>query len=90
MTGAVRLAEVADLSKVVQPFGLDLRAPSLNNGSNITQHMSWDLRVVVTEKTFPGLGDPQFRGVSTGRALADMDMDRLDRSSLGHLEKYPV
>lgn len=68
-------AVVSDLPKVGKPFFNDLGASCLDYVHDIAQGSGGNAGVVVAQVTSPGLGDPDFRGISAGGTQADMDMN---------------
>jgi hypothetical protein len=83
-------AVVVRIAKESDPLLHYLCAPRFNNPQDITQYRLWDLRMVIAQKTFPCLCNPNLSAVGCRFALRDVDVYRLQRLIFIGPEIYPV
>ena len=74
------LTIISYLAKEVSPFLDDLCTAGLDDFHDVPQGALGDAGVVVAQIALASFGDPNFRGVSVGRTLAHVDVDRFQGS----------
>lgn len=75
--GTAALAEERCRAEEGSPLLNDLVASGFDNHHDIAQSSGGNLGIVVAQVAAAGSGDPDLRGVGSGRTLGDMDVDRL-------------
>ena len=84
------LTIISYLAKEVSPFLDDLCTAGLDDFHYVPQGALGDAGVVVAQIALASFGDPNFRGVSVGRTLAHVDVDRFQGGAFIGPEEHPV
>ena len=81
---------MVDFSKEALPFFNDFFTARFNDCHNIPQCPGRNLRIVITQQAFSRARNPDFRGISTGRSLRNMDVNRFQQVALVRPELHPI